>query len=185
MPVSNRRPSRRFSPAAARRNPTIADAVNVLLRQRGHSTNPKDLVPEVTSLDILVDGAAGQLPARVYTPSNIGPFTVVVYFHGGGWVLADKDVYDGGARGLCHAARALVFSVDYRLAPDHKFPAAWLDAFAAYRWVLANAHRYGGDPAAVGARRRERWRQSRAGHCPSRHAMPRCGSRCMCWRCIR
>lgn len=139
----------KISPAEARHNPTIADAVNVVLKRQSRSTKPQDLVPEVSSLDILVDGADGALPARVYTPPGIGPFPVVVYFHGGGWVIADKDVYDGGARGLCKAAQALVISVDYRLAPEHRFPAAWLDAFAAYQWVLANVHRYGGDPALV------------------------------------
>jgi acetyl esterase len=139
----------KISPQAARSNPTLADAVNLVLKQQGRSTNPKDLQPEVTSLDTIVDGADGPLPARIYTPSRIGPFPVVVYFHGGGWVLANKDVYDGGARGLCKAAQALVVSVDYRLAPEHKFPAAWLDAFAAYQWVLANAHRYGGDTEQV------------------------------------
>lgn len=135
----------KVSPEVARRNPTIADAVNVVLERQGRSTRPQDLVPGVTSQDITVSGETGPLPARVYTPSGMGPFPVVLYFHGGGWVLANRLVYDGGARGLARAAQALVISVDYRLAPEHKFPAAWLDAFAAYKWVLTNAHRYGGD----------------------------------------
>jgi acetyl esterase len=74
---------------------------------------------------------------------------VVLYFHGGGWVMGSKEVYDGGARGLASSAQALVISVDYRLAPEHKFPAAWLDALAAYRWVLANAQNFGGNPRLV------------------------------------
>jgi acetyl esterase/lipase len=139
----------KVSPEDARRNPTIADAVAALLRRQGRSSRPEDLVPGVTSVDTTVKGAAGQLPARVYTPAGPGPFPVVVYFHGGGWVLADKEVYDASARGLCRAARALVISVDYRLAPEHKFPAAWLDAFAAYRWATENAQRLGGDPRQV------------------------------------
>ena len=76
---------------------------------------------------------------RIYTPKTAGPFPVIVYFHGGGWVIADKDVYDGGARGLSQAANAIVVSVDYRRAPEAKFPAAWNDSLAAYRWVTANA----------------------------------------------
>lgn len=139
----------KLSPGQARRNPTIADAVNVLLMRRGRSTRPEDLVPDVTSRDITVEGAAGALDARLYTPAGTGPFPVVVYFHGGGWVMGNREVYDGGARGLASTARALVISVDYRLAPEHKFPAAWLDALAAYRWALANVQRFGGNPRLV------------------------------------
>lgn len=70
---------------------------------------------------------------------------MIVYFHGGGWVIADKDVYDGGARGLAGQAQALVVSVDYRLAPEHQFPAAWDDALAAYRWAIDQGAEHGGD----------------------------------------
>jgi len=139
----------KVSPEVARTNPTITDAVNLLLRQQGRSTRPEDLVPGVMTQDITVDGATGPLTARLYTPVGDGPFPVVLYFHGGGWVLANKEVYDGGARGLAKAARALVISVDYRLAPEHKLPAAWLDAIAAYKWTLAHAQRYYGDPQRV------------------------------------
>ena len=68
-----------------------------------------------------------------------GPFPVVVYFHGGGWVIADKEVYDGGARGLSKQAQAIVVSVDYRRMPEAKFPAAWDAALSAYKWSAANA----------------------------------------------
>jgi acetyl esterase len=133
----------------ARRNPTVADAVRTLLERQGRSTDPELLVPGVRSHDITVEGAEGPLPARVFTPTGTGPFPVVVYFHGGGWVLADKDVYDAGARGLSAAAQAVVLSVDYRRAPERKFPAAWDDALAAYRWTLAHAPSIGGDPDRV------------------------------------
>jgi acetyl esterase len=135
--------------ATARANPTIADAVNVVLTQQGKSTKPEDLVPSVTSKDTPITGAAGSLPARIYTPDGAGPFPVVVYFHGGGWVIADKQVYDGGARGLAKEAGAVVISVDYRRAPEAKFPAAWDDALAAYKWALANAASVKGDPKRV------------------------------------
>ncbi|RZL54084.1 MAG: alpha/beta hydrolase [Variovorax sp.] len=135
--------------ATARAQPTIADAVNVVLKQQGKSTKPEDLVPGVTSMDTTVQGAAGMLPARIYTPDGPGPFPVVVYFHGGGWVIADKQVYDGGARGLSKEANAVVVSVDYRRAPEAKFPAAWDDALASYKWALANAAQHKGDPKRV------------------------------------
>ena len=133
----------------ARANPTVADAVNVVLKQQGKSTQPEDLVPGVTSKDTTIKGAAGDLPARVFTPEGAGPFPVVVYFHGGGWVIANKEVYDGGARGLSKQANAVVISVDYRQAPENKFPAAWDDALAAYKWTLANAASVKGDPKRV------------------------------------
>lgn len=132
--------------AEARQQPTVKDAVIALLTKRGQSTDPEALVPGVTMKTITVDGAVGALPANVYTPQGVGPFPVILYFHGGGWVIADKDVYDAGARGLAKAANAIVVSVDYRQAPEHRFPAAWDDALAAYRWLSQNAASLGGDP---------------------------------------
>ncbi len=136
----------KLSVAEARANPTAADAVKVVLKQQGRSSDPAELVPGITSQDWSIPGAAGDLPARVYTPTGAGPFPVVVYFHGGGWVIADKEVYDSGARGLAAQANAIVVSVDYRRAPEAKFPAAWDDALASYRWVASNAVRLKGDP---------------------------------------
>lgn len=136
--------------AEARRQPTAADAVNALLQQQGRSTNSAELVPGVRTSETTVDGAAGPLPATVYTPdagAAAGPLPVVLYFHGGGWVIADRKVYDGGARGLAKASGAIVVSVDYRQAPEHRFPAAWDDALAAYRWLTTNAASLGGDPS--------------------------------------
>ena len=125
---------------------TPADAVMSLLRKRGEDTSPAALVPAVTSVDRQISGAASKLAARLYTPAGAGPLPVVVYFHGGGWVIGDKQVYDGGARGLSKQAQAIVLSVDYRLAPETKFPAAWDDALAAYTWVATNAASIDGDP---------------------------------------
>jgi acetyl esterase/lipase len=139
----------RLSVAAARHTPTMADAVDVLLKQQGRSTDAKQLVPGVVTEETAVTGATEMLPATIYTPPGEGPFPVVVYFHGGGWVIADRKVYDGGARGIAKEAHAIVISVDYRQAPEHKFPAAWDDALAAYAWALANVHLYGGDSSRV------------------------------------
>ncbi|WPB55319.1 alpha/beta hydrolase [Xylophilus sp. GOD-11R] len=135
--------------AEARIQPTAADAVKALLQEQGRPTDPEQLVPGVTARDTTIDGAVGSLPARIFTPTGAGPFPVIVYFHGGGWVIADKNVYDAGARGLAAQAGAVVVSVDYRQAPEHKFPAAWDDALAAYRWALTNAASIDGDPARV------------------------------------
>ena len=135
--------------AEARAQPTIAGAVKAMLRQQGRSADPTDLVPGVTSEDLSIDGADGALPARIYRPEAVATPPIVLYFHGGGWVIADKDVYDGGARGIAREARAIVVSVDYRQAPEHRFPAAWNDALAAYRWTAANATAIGGDATRI------------------------------------
>jgi acetyl esterase len=103
---------------------------------------------EVASvLDRTVPGPAGEIPVRVYTPAGEGPFPVVVYFHGGGWVIGDLEVVDQPCRQLASAAGAIVVSVDYRLAPEHRYPAAFDDSYAATVWVGAHAAEIGGDPA--------------------------------------
>ena len=101
----------------------------------------------VGSVDNLaVPGPAGPIPIRVYTPEREGRLPVLVYFHGGGWVLGDLESHDAVCRGLTNAANCLVVSVDYRLAPEHKFPAATEDAYTAIQWVAENAARLSGDP---------------------------------------
>jgi acetyl esterase len=103
---------------------------------------------EVASVqDRTVPGPAGEIPVRVYTPAGEGPFPVVVYFHGGGWVIGDLEVVDQPCRQLASAAGAIVVSVDYRLAPEHRDPAAFDDSYAATVWVGAHAAEIGGDPA--------------------------------------
>ncbi|MCU0627256.1 MAG: alpha/beta hydrolase [Gemmatimonadaceae bacterium] len=143
------RPIAVLTPDAARRQPHPLQAVRVAIAQGGGDSSATAIVPGVRHVDRTLRGAAGDIPARVYTPSGSGPFPVIVYFHGGGWVLADKSIYDLGARGLAREANAIVVSVDYRLAPEHPFPAAHDDALAAYRWVLANARTIGGDPRRI------------------------------------
>ena len=94
-------------------------------------------------------GPAGPLPLRLYEPAGAGggPLPVLVYFHGGGWIRGDLDTHDDVCRYLCHHAGCLVASVDYRLAPEHRFPAALEDCDTATRWVAENAARLGADPA--------------------------------------
>jgi len=141
------KPIETLQAAEARKQASVADGVTKVLKTTNQSTKPQVLVPGVSSKDIMIPGAAGQLPARVYTPAGRGPFPVIVYYHGGGWVIADKQTYDGGARGLAKAVNAVVVSVDYRRAPEAKFPAQWDDALAAYKWTAANAAQMKGDPA--------------------------------------
>lgn len=145
LAAMNPKPIETLEPAEARKQPTPADAVMAVLKQKGKPTNPAALVPGVTSKDTTIPGPAGNLPVRIYTPDGKGPFPVVVYYHGGGWVIASKEVYDGGARGLAKQAQAVVVSVDYRLAPEAKFPAQHEDALATYKWAAQNAASINGD----------------------------------------
>jgi len=99
--------------------------------------------------DRLVPGAEDQIPARVYTPQGTGPFPVLVYFHGGGFWMGNIQQCDGVCRELTNAVGCIVVSVEYRLAPEHKFPAAVEDCYAATRWVAENASALGADPNRV------------------------------------
>jgi acetyl esterase/lipase len=96
-----------------------------------------------------VPGTAGDIPVRVYTPDGSPPFPIVVFYHGGGWVLGSLDTHDGPARDVARAAGCIVVSVDYRLAPEHKFPAAAEDCYAALKWVAEHGAVLGGDPARI------------------------------------
>ena len=104
---------------------------------------PPEDVAHVENLTI--PGPAGAISIRAYTPQGSGPFPVLVYFHGGGWVICNLDTHDSVCRSLANGASCVVVSVDYRLAPEHKFPAAVDDAYAATQWVAGNAHRINGD----------------------------------------
>ena len=98
--------------------------------------------------DRTIDGPAGPIPIRVYWPPTDSEATlpVVVFLHGGGWSVGDLDTYDGDARHHAVGAGAVVVSVDYRLAPEHPYPAAVEDAWAATQWVAAHAGELGADP---------------------------------------
>jgi acetyl esterase len=100
--------------------------------------------------DLTVPGPAGALPLRVYRPAGATPLPVIVYFHGGGWVVGDIEVADKPCRTLAGATGAVIASVEYRLAPETQFPGAVDDCFAAATWVAEHAERFGGDPARVG-----------------------------------
>lgn len=96
-----------------------------------------------------IPGPAGEIPIRIYTPQGETPLPVFIYFHGGGWVLSDVDTHDTLCRKLANRSSCIVVSVDYRLAPEHKFPAAVEDSYAATCWVAENACSFDGNPTQI------------------------------------
>jgi acetyl esterase len=98
-------------------------------------------------LDRPVPGPHGDVPLRIYVPrSGAAPHPVLVYYHGGGWTIGDLETHDSLARDLADKAECIVVSVDYRMGPEHRFPAAVDDALAAFAWVAGHAAEFGGDP---------------------------------------
>ena len=131
----------------AREEPTFHDALADLLRENDISPEPAN----VTVKHMTVPNGTDQgLLVRTYTPrSGTGPYPVVVYYHGGGWVIANLDTYEASASELAEKTGAIVMSVAYRQAPEHRFPAAHEDAFAAYKWAREHAAEINGNPEMV------------------------------------
>src|SRR5690242_14809603 len=98
------KPIETLTPEEARRQPTPADAVKKVLQQQGKSTAPE---PVANLQDRSIDGPGGPVPIRVYWPMGGGPFPVLLYIHGGGWVIADLDTYDASARAMANAVQAV------------------------------------------------------------------------------
>jgi acetyl esterase len=105
---------------------------------------PREEVASVRDHQVAVAG--GTITVRVFTPRGAGPKPALVYFHGGGWVTGDIETHEGICRTLANAAGCVVASVDYRCAPEHKFPVAAEDSYAATRWVVEQAMALGVDP---------------------------------------
>lgn len=135
-----------LTPEEARLQPTPADAVKKVMSAMGKSSAPES---GVSVKQMMIAGPLGDFPIHVFTPDGKGPFPVMLYYHGGGFVIADTKVYEASPRALAKMAQAVIVSVDYHRAPEHKFPAAPNDAYAAYLWVLSNAKQINGDPARV------------------------------------
>lgn len=127
-------PVQSMKPHEARRtrNPTLE-----------HLNGSSETVAKIENLNI--PGPGGDLPIRVYTPEGKHPFPVLVYFHGGGYVIGNLDTHDGPCRALANRTPCIVLSVDYRLAPENRFPAAVDDAYAAVSWATDNAAVIGAD----------------------------------------
>jgi acetyl esterase/lipase len=136
------KPIETCSVAEARAQPTPADAAALVMRAKGIST----VVPGVRARDTTYQGATGTLAARIYTPEGDGTFPVVLYFRRGGFVIGSLDAFDATPRSMAARSGAIFVSADYAMAPEHRFPAAHDDAFAAYRWVIDTAASFGGDP---------------------------------------
>ena len=99
--------------------------------------------------DRQIPGPAGSIPIRIYALAGSGPFPVLVYFHGGGWVIGNIESHETVCRTLTNAAGCVTVSVDYRLAPEHKFPVGPEDCYAATQWVATNAATINGDPTRI------------------------------------
>ena len=123
-----------LSPEGARKQPSPADAVAQLMKKQ-EKKGPEP-VGDVDNTSVALGDH--KVPVRIYTPKGKGPFPVILYIHGGGWVIADLDTYDASPRALCNAATAIVVSTHYRQAPEAKFPAAHEDVFGVYQWVVKN-----------------------------------------------
>jgi acetyl esterase len=109
-------------------------------------SRPRAAGPEVAKVeDRLIPGPGVEIPVRIYTPTGAGPFPILVWFHGGGWVVGDLETADATARHLTVGASCVVVSVDYRLAPETKFPGAADDCYAATVWAAQQAARINGD----------------------------------------
>ena len=130
------KPIETLTAAEARMQPTPASAVMAVMKDNNMPMPPA--LCDTVNQDIPVTG--GTTHIRIYTPkSGTAPFPVIVYYHGGGWVIADIDVYGASAQGLCEQVGAIVVSVEYPKGPEHKFPAAHTVSFDAYKWVVNNA----------------------------------------------
>ena len=140
------KPFHTLSVPEARSQASAADAARKVQRDKKISPLPE---AKVTTKDVAIPAAAGALPARVYIPEGKGPFPVVLYFHGGGWVVADINTYDATPRALALGAKAIVVSADYHHAPESKFPAQHEDAWSAYIWVVENIHTMNGDSSRI------------------------------------
>ena len=117
------------------------------IRTRTAALGPFEDVAAVADHRLPVAG--GEITVRAYSPGGAGPHPVLVYYHGGGWVVGDLYTHDGICRSIANAARCAVISVDYRLAPEFKYPVAAEDSYAALLWIVANAARLGLDPRRV------------------------------------
>lgn len=133
----NLKPIKDSTPAEARES----------MRTRTAGLGPVEDVPAVADHRVPVQG--GEITVRVYSPAGHGPHPVLVFYHGGGWVIGDLYTHDGLCRSIVNAAGCAVASVDYRLAPEFKYPMAVDDSYAGLKWVVASAARLGLDPARV------------------------------------
>ncbi len=161
MAKAELRPIEAMTPAEAR--------AQMEMTARARKAEP---LPVAKVEERMIPDPAGEIRLRLYWPTATGPVPAIVYYHGGGHVIGSLDTHDFIARNLCAGAEALVVSVDYRMGPEHKFPAAVEDCFAALQWVHANAASLGADPGRHRRAWRQRRRQSRGGRRVAWRATP-------------
>jgi acetyl esterase len=121
--------------------PMAREAMRAMVALQGEG----EAVADISNRSI--PGPHGDIPVRIYNPGGGAPLPVLVYFHGGGWVIGDLETHDRICRALANGAACVVVSVDYRLAPEHRFPAAAEDCYAATVWVARNAADIGAEAA--------------------------------------
>jgi acetyl esterase len=126
---------------------SVADARKQTIERTAAGKLPTLSVAAVVNRTIA--GPGGDLPVRIYTPNGSGPFPLMVFFHGSGFVVCNLDTHDGTCRNLCSAAGCVVVSVDYRLAPENKFPAGVEDCYEATKWAAAHARELNADGSRI------------------------------------
>lgn len=137
-----------LEPATARKQPGPDDAVKKVMADLGlEGPEPVGSVEDIT----IPDAAGGEMAVRIYKPldASPGPLPVLLWIHGGGWVLFTVDTYDASCRGLANKTDCIVVSPEYRRAPEAVFPASHDDVLATYRWIAVNAASFGGDPSRI------------------------------------
>ena len=140
------KPIETLEPVEARKQPTPTDAVMAVMKDYNIATPTAKC--DTVGRDIPVTG--GMTRIRIYTPkTGAASYPVVVYYHGGGFVIADINVYNSSSQGLCEQANAIVVSVEYPKGPENKFPAAHTVSFDAYQWVVKNAASIKGDSSKI------------------------------------
>lgn len=140
------KPIHTLTPGQARQHPTPADAAMRVMQNYKIATPPMNV--DTAGRDIPVIG--GSIHLRIYTPkTGKSSYPVIVYYHGGGWVIATVDTYNASAQALAEKADAVLVSVEYRKGPEAKFPTAHNDAFAAYKWALMNVSTIKGDSTKI------------------------------------
>ncbi len=142
------KPIEKLTPKQARLQPGPPDAVKNLLKKQGRSTAPEKVASVV---DYQVPTPQGDVTVRVYKPLNApsGPLPMVMYFHGGGFVIASVTAYDSSCRAMANASGAIVCAVGYSLAPEKRLPVAHEQSYAATQYVMKNGAKWGGDTSKV------------------------------------
>jgi len=140
------KPLETLTATEARMQPTPTDAVMAIIRDNNIALP----APQCDTMGKDIPISSGTTHIRIYTPKQgTAPYPVIVYYHGGGWVIADINVYHASAQGLCEQTGAIVVSVVYPQGPENKFPAAHMASFDAYKWVVNNAASIKGDVAKI------------------------------------